>query len=169
VELTYRASEIVRFREIGSDLRWIDVKHFDMTGSGSARELLAKVIANPWYDDDYASPSGALPVPSRGLHGPYVLDRVTVGSFTKVSTRACFEAIKAWATQLGPLPASFAATWEGLVNGLLSDSSAVYRLPSLGPSAEHQWGSHLGAMGFHEFVIVSSRTSSVALLVASDD
>jgi hypothetical protein len=169
VKLTYRASEVVRFREVGSDVRWIDIKHFDLIGSGSARDILSAVISNPWYDDDYASPSGALPVPSRGLHGPYVLDRVSVGSFMKVSTRACFDAIEAWAGQLGPLPSAFTAKWEGLVSGLLSHASAVYRLPSLGPTAEHEWGTHLGAMGFHEFIIVSARSSSVALLVASDD
>ena len=169
MELTYRASEIVRFREVGSDLRWIDIKHFDMTGRGSARDLLTAVIENPWYDDDYASPSGALPVPSRGLHGPYLLDRIAVSSFTKVSTRTCFEEIKAWATQLGLLPAGFTAKWEGVVNKLLVNATAVYRLPPLGGEAEHAWGQHLGTLGFHEFVIVSTRSGSVALLVASDD
>jgi hypothetical protein len=169
VELSYRRSEILRFRELGSDFRWIDVKHFDLVGSGSARELLTALVSDRWYDDDYASPSGALPDPSRRIHGPYSLNQVTVDSFKKVRARACFDAVAAWATQLGPLPAEFAAQWEGLVSGLLAEATAVYRLADLGPDAEHQWGRHLGAMGFLEFVVVSARTGSVALLVASDD
>jgi hypothetical protein len=169
MELTHRASETIRFREVGSDFRWIDIKHFELTGSGSAADLLTAVIANPWYDDDYASPSGALPEPSRGLHGPYILDRVSVASFTKVSPRACFEELRTWAGQLGPLPRAFASKWQAAVNGVLGGASAVYRLQPLGATAEHQWGGHLGALGFHEFVIVSKRTASVALLVASDD
>jgi hypothetical protein len=169
VQVTHRTSEILRFRELGSDFRWIDIKHFDLTGSGPAKELLAALIADRWYDDDYASPSGALPDPSRGIHGPYSLDRIRVESFIKVSARACFEAVKEWATQFGPLPSGFAAQWEGRVHALLADATAVYRLPALGADAEHQWGGHLGTLGFHEFVIVSARTRSVALLVASDD
>jgi hypothetical protein len=169
VELAHRASETIRFREVGSDFRWIDMKHFDLTGSGSAADLLGAVIANAWYDDDYASPSGALPEPSRGLHGPYLLDRITVASFTKVSPRACVEELRTWAAQLGPLPRDFASKWLAAVNGVLGGASAVYRLRPLGAAAEHQWGTHLGALGFHEFVIVSARTGSVTLLVASDD
>jgi hypothetical protein len=169
VQVTHRFSDIIRFREVGSDFRWIDVKHFDLDGSGSARELLSAVISNPWYDDDYASPSGALPDPSRGIHGPYSLDRVSVESFSKVSARACFDALKKWATQLGPLPSGFVAKWEGAVTPLLAGATAVYRLRDLGPEAAHQWDGHLGALGFHEFVIVSARAKTVALLVASDD
>jgi hypothetical protein len=93
VEITHRRSEIIRFRDVASDFRWIDVKYFDVVSPGNHKEALAAVIANAWYDDDYASPSGALPVPSRGLHGPYSLDSIDVASFEKSSPRKCRDAV----------------------------------------------------------------------------
>jgi len=169
VELAYRTSHIVRFREVISDFRWIDAKLFDISGPASHREILAALIADPWYNDDYASPSGALPEPSRGLHGPYSLGSITVSSFQKLSPRACRGAVRTWAHALGPLPAEFTRRYEEFLEVLLADATAVFRLSDLDDSARHQWDAHLGVLGFHEFVIVSRTSKTVALVVASDD
>jgi len=169
VEITHINSEIIRFREAGPDFRWIDVKFFAYSGSGTAKDALAAVIANPWYDDDYASPSGALPEPSRGLHGPYSLDSIDIASFEKISPRKCRDAVREWATQLGPLPAGFADKYERFVGDVLDGASAVFALVDLDDAARHQWDAHLGLLGFHEFVVVSPKSRTIALMVASDD
>jgi hypothetical protein len=169
VEITYRQSEIIRFRDVASDFRWIDVKHFDTVGTGNHKDALAAVIANEWYNDDYASPSGALPEPSRGLHGPYSLDSISVASFEKISPRKVRDAVRKWAAALGPLPVEFVRRYEDLLTELLKDASAVFRLADLDDSARHQWDGHLGVLGFHEFVILSPSVKTIALVVASDD
>ena len=169
MEITYRRSEIIRFRDVASDFRWIDVKYFDVRSPGNHKEAVAAVIADPWYDDDYASPSGALPEPSRGLHGPYSLDAVSVASFEKISPRKCRDAVRKWAGLLGPLPAEFTRKYEDFLADLLADATAVFKLTELDDTARHEWDGHLGVLGFHEFVIVSPKTKTVALVVASDD
>ena len=169
MEITHRQSEIIRFRDVASDFRWIDVKYFDIVGPGNHKDVLASVIANAWYNDDYASPSGALPVPSRGLHGPYSLDSITVDSFEKISPRKCRDAVRKWAALLGPLPADFTRRYEDFLTGLLADATAVFRLSDLDDAARHQWDGHLGLLGFHEFVVISAKTQTVAVVVASDD
>ena len=169
MEITHRQSEIIRFREVGSDFRWIDVKFFDVAEAGSHKDALAAVIGNVWYDDDYASPSGALPVPSRGLHGPFQLDKITVGSFEKISPRKCRDAVRKWAGLLGPLPEEFTDKYERFLNEVLADASAVFKLGDLDDTARHRWDGHLGVLGFHEFVVISPKTKTIALMVASDD
>ena len=169
MEITHRESEVVNFRDAGADFRWIDIKVFDIVGPGSAREALPAVLGSVWYDDDFASPSGALPDPSRGIHGPYSLAQIGVGSFEKVSARVVRDTLREWAGQLGPLPDEFVTRYENAVAGVLHDSSTIYRLLDLGESARHQWDAHIGQYGFHEFVVVSSRSKTVTVLVASDD
>ena len=169
MHMTERASRVIDFHEVGSDFRWIDVKTFEPKKSRGNLDTLAALIENPWYDDDYASPSGALPTPSPGVHGPYRLDAITPHSFEEVSTRACSAAVTAWADQLGPLPTAFAARYSHILQSLLLDSRLVYRLRDLGPAALHGRNDHLGALGFLEFVIASKSSNKVTLLVASDD
>jgi hypothetical protein len=169
VQLTYRASRVVDFHELGSDFRWVDVKNFELKKTRSHRDMLAVLIANPWYDDDYASPSGALPSPAPNVHGPYRLDAITADSFEEVGTRNCSASLTAWGDQHGALPADFAAKFTQVVQSLLVGSAAVFRLRDLGPDALHRRNDHLGALGFLEYVIVSKNTNSVSLLVASDD
>lgn len=169
MEITHVNSEILRFREIGSDDRWIDVKYFAYPGTGGNKDVLAALIANPWYDDDYASPSGALPEPSRGLHGPYSLASIGVASFSKVSARKSRETVRVWAQSLGPLPDGFARKYDDLMVQLLGAASAIFQLSVLDASARHRWNGQLGATGFHEFVVISPASKTVALIVASDD
>ncbi|MCU1425421.1 MAG: hypothetical protein JWM51_1712 [Microbacteriaceae bacterium] len=167
--MIHRATETINFRDVGSDFRWIDIKTFDVPKLAPRKVLLDCVITHAWYDDDYASPSGALPEPSRGIHGPYALDKIRVSDFTEVSRSRCFEEITAWANQLGPLPADFVDRYQGRLSSLLAGATAIYRLADLGSDAEHKWGGHLGTMGFIEFIVVSATSSSLAILVASDD
>jgi hypothetical protein len=169
VEITHINSEIIRFRDVVPDFRWIDVKFFAYSGIGNAKDILAAVIANPWYNDDYASPSGALPEPSRGVHGPYKLDQIAVESFVKSSARKCRETVRSWANQLGPVPAELTTMYDSFVAQVLDASTGVYELPELDDTARHPWGGQLGVLGFHEFVVISPKSKTIALLVASDD
>lgn len=169
MEITHVNSEVLRFREVGSDYRWIDVKFFSYPGSGSHKDILAALIAHRWYDDDYASPSGALPEPSRGLHGPYSLDRISVSSFSKISARKCRDTVRTWAESLGPLPAEFTRKYDDMLAHLLTSASAVFQLTGLDDTARHRWDGHMGLLGFHEFVMISPASKTIALMVASDD
>jgi hypothetical protein len=136
---------------------------------GAPKDILAAVIANRWYDDDYASPSGALPEPSRGLHGPYVLDRISVASFERTTPRKCRESVRRWANQLGPLPHELTARYDSFVAHVVDAAAAVYELPELDDTARHNWAGQFGVLGFHEFVVISPKSKTIALLVASDD
>ena len=169
MEIAHRASEVINFRQVGADFRWIDIKLFDITAPGSAKEALAAVIANPWYDDDFASPSGKLPDPSRGVHGPYSLQHIAPNSFERVSARSMKDIVNTWAGLLGPLPDDFVGRYQNVVARSLEGAAAIYRLLDLGDAARHQWDAHIGEYGFHEFVIVSTRSKTVTVLVASDD
>jgi hypothetical protein len=160
---------VINFREAGADFRWIDIKVFDIVAPGSAKEAVAAVIANPWYDDDFASPSGKLPDPSRGVHGPYSLHHITPGSFERVSARTMKDIVTTWAGLLGPLPDDFARRCQDVVTRSLADAATIYRLLDLGDAARHQWDAHIGQYGFHEFVTVSTKAKTVTVLVASDD
>jgi len=133
------------------------------------KAALAAVLANPWYDDDYASPSGTLPDPSRGIHGPYTLSKIGLDSFERVSVRACRDAVRAWASLRGDLAPQFTAKYEELLHRHLAGATTVFRLANIGPESEHQWGRHIGEFGFLEFVIVAPGDGRVSLLVASDD
>lgn len=145
------------------------MKEFELARGVKGRQALAAVLASEWYDDDYASPSGTLPHPSRGLHGPYSLSSIGLDSFERVSARSCRDALHDWAALRGPLSAEFTAKYEELVSRHLAAATTIYRLAALGPDAEHQWGRHMGEFGFLEYVIVAPRTGRVSLLVASDD
>jgi hypothetical protein len=169
VLLDYQSSNIINFREIGPDFRWIDIKTFQWSGSASPLTLLTALLAHPWYDDDYASPSGNLPDTPPGMHGPYALTAITPQSFRKVSARECIATFTKWANQLGPLPASFVAKHQSAAKALTGDATAIYQLSDLGPEAQHPWGHHMRSFGFLEFVFVSKRTKTLSLLVASDD
>jgi hypothetical protein len=136
---------------------------------GAPKDILAAVIANRWYDDDYASPSGALPEPSRGLHGPYILDQISVGSFERSSARKCREVVRRWAGQLGPLPDELTARYDSFVAHVLDAATTVYEMIELDDTARHDWSGQFGVLGFHEFVVISPRSKTIALLVASDD
>ena len=160
---------MINFREVGADFRWIDIKVFDITSPGPAKEAVPAVIANPWYDDDFASPSGTLPDPSRGVHGPYSLQHIGVASFERVHARTMLEIVNTWAALLGELPETFVRRYQGVLARTVADSAAIYRLLDLGEAARHQWDAHIGQYGFHEFVIVSTKSQTVTVLVASDD
>lgn len=168
-DIEYRQSEIINFREAGADFRWIDVKEFALERGLKGKAAVAAVIADAWYDDDYASPSGTLPDPSRGIHGPYRLSSIGLDSFERVSARACRDAVREWAGLRGDLSPVFTAKYEELLTRHLANATAVFRLGNLGPDAEHQWGGHIGQFGFLEFVIVAPREGRASLLVASDD
>jgi len=49
-------------------------------------------------------------------------------------------------------------------------ATAIYQLPDIRATAQHDWGDVVGMeAGFHEFVIIDRAAGELALVVASDD
>jgi hypothetical protein len=146
---------------------WVDTKRFTIEGDGSDRDVLAALIAHRQYRDNYAEGD---PVEQNQdvLHGPYWLHAIQPATFELTDPAAARETIQTWADDPEPPSQATQAFLDEKVFPLLS-ASALYRLPDLRPSAQHEWGWVVGALGFHEFVAIDRDARSLALIVAADD
>ena len=51
----------------------------------------------------------------------------------------------------------------------IAAATAIYELPNIRATAQHDWGEVAGSDGFHEFVVINRENGELALIVASDD
>jgi hypothetical protein len=158
--------ELVHFRPYDT---WVDLKYFAIQPEESDRSLLGHLIDHEQYHDHYA---GQDPTEQshHSLHGPYRLEAISPTVFELVTSEAAGAELRDWvaswvAEEDGR---EVAATLAGAVLPRLS-GDAIYRLPDLRESFEHDWGWVIGAAGFHEVVIVERAAPMLTLLVASDD
>ncbi|WIE67551.1 hypothetical protein [Curtobacterium sp. MCLR17_054] len=166
--LPYTGQRFVSFRVNGADFRWIDVLTFDVARTASDEELLAALIGNPWYSHTYAAPREKEPEAGE-IHGPYLLDHITVPAFRRRERSAVADRIWAWALSEGELPPELLSAIGAEVRAIEAADSDVWELPDLGAGALHEWGGVVGTAGFIEFVAVSRKHGMLTLLVASDD
>ncbi len=167
--LNFVGHELVLFRVFGYHT-WVDLKYFDVRPDVSDAALLTSLTAHEQYHDHYA---GGDPTEQTHhcLHGPYRLEAITPGSFQAVSADSARKELMEWASSWvvqhdnGPVvEATLAAEVLPSVAG-----DAVFRLPDLRQTAEHDWGWVVGHSGFHEIVAVNRSNRMLTLLVASDD
>lgn len=165
--LTFVSQEMVHFWE---HFTWVNLKYFAIQPTVSDALLLTHLIANTQYQDHYAGQDPA-EQPLHLLHGPYRLNAITPDTFQAVSIQTAGDDLRGWVSSWagsgedGPeLEAKLSAAVIPRVVG-----DAIYRLPDLRQSAEHEWGSVVGQDGFHELVIIDRAAEKLTLLVASDD
>lgn len=133
------------------------------------RQLLAALIANPWYSFTYAEPRQSEPIPSLGIRGPYRLDAISAGLFIPRSQADVDSSIRRWAGKYGDLPANLTADISAELARLNSPSNRLYELPDIRETAEHEWGGVVGLDGFIEIVAIHPEDNVLTLLVCSDD
>lgn len=168
--LTHRESRMVSFRvNPGGDYRWISIDTFSITRDGNDRQLLAALIANPWYAFTYAEPRQSDPTPSLGIHGPYRLEAISAGLFIPKSQADVDSSIRRWAGKYGDLPPNLTADVSAELARLNSPSNRLYELPDIRETAEHEWGGVVGLDGFIEIVAIQPEDNALTLLVCSDD
>jgi hypothetical protein len=166
--LRYTGQRFVSFRPNGTDFRWIDVLTFDTARTASDEELLAALIGNPWYSHTYAAPREKEPEAGE-IHGPYLLDRITVAAFRRRERSAVADRIWGWALSEGEMPPELLSAIGAEIRAVEAGDPDVWELPDLGTGAHHEWGGVVGTAGFIEFVAVSRKYGTLTLLVASDD
>lgn len=165
--VTFVRHDLVHFRPYDT---WVDLKCFAIQPEESDRSLLAHLIEHKQYHDHYA---GQDPTEQshHSLHGPYRLDAITPGVFESVTSEAASAELRNWVASWiaeeedGPkVEATMAAAVLPRLTG-----DAIFRLPDLRETSEHDWAWVVGTSGFHEVVIVERAASMLTLLVASDD
>ena len=99
------------------------------------------------------------------------MDAITPGVFESVTSEAASAELRNWVASWiaeeedGPkVEATMAAAVLPRLTG-----DAIFRLPDLRETSEHDWAWVVGTSGFHEVVIVERAASMLTLLVASDD
>ena len=166
--LLFVSHELVHFNILGYDT-WVDLKFFEIRPEASDIALLTSLTAHEQYHDHYA---GQDPTEQthHSLHGPYRVEAVARVSFQAVSADSARDELMKWAWSWvqeadGPqAEAMLAAEVLPRVEG-----DAVFRLPDLRQTDQHDWGWVVGVSGFHEIVAIDRSSRLLTLLVASDD
>lgn len=146
--------------------RWVSIKIFALPADVDDRTALALLIAHVRYRDSYAGTGDKDMVT---IHGPYWLSAITPGTFVVVDPTAVETLIRTWAEYYAPWSQIDREAMDREVYSRIAAATAIYTLPDIRASAQHDWGEVVGGDGFHEFVVINRATAELALIVASDD
>jgi hypothetical protein len=161
--LVYQGEVFINFR---TSRQWVSTKLFALPPNADDYAVLALLIRHVRYRDSYG---GTGDKDMENIHGPYWLKAITPEIFSTVSAVDAEALIRTWADYTVPLTDDDRAAMEREVYPRIRDATSRYQLPDLRDTALHDWGSSVGSDGFYEFVLVDRDSSSVALVVASDD
>ncbi|MHA7985739.1 hypothetical protein ACX9R5_08020 [Rathayibacter sp. CAU 1779] len=170
MQLRLLTKHLLNSREFGLGYWWIDGLTYEATEAGSDRDLLAALIADPWYHHSYAAPRGDVPdLNDREIHGPYRIPAIEPRAFVRTDHNHAVRRLDDWLDQ-NDSRASATAAFQGLIRELLPTGYTIYELPDLGDSSRHEWGWVVGSdTGFVEYVAISPDSKTLNLLVATDD
>jgi hypothetical protein len=143
--------------------RWIDVKRFSWSGSGTHDAALGGLVGTPQYGDPYLSPEHA---GGEQVHGPYDLDAISPACFQLVSPSEAVSTIEEFCSlSPGPPASDVRQQVESLVLSPMR-SAECYRLREL-PHARHELGALL--QEFREIVGLRRDAKEVLLVVMAID
>jgi len=167
--LLFVGHELVRFRALGY-YTWVDLKYFEIQPEVSDVALLTSLIAHEQYHDHYAGQDPTEQA-QNSLHGPYRLEAITPRTFQAVSANSARGELMEWLFSWAVRDEHRSQAEAMLTADVLAKvaGEAVFRLPDLRKTAEHDWGWVVGLSRFHEFVAVDRSSRLLTLLVASDD
>jgi hypothetical protein len=161
--LVYQDEIVVRL----PSYQWVSIKLFRLPDEPvDDREALSLLLRHVRYRDSYASGSFR---DSVSIHGPYCLEAITTGSFTRSDAASAEATIRTWAEQVVPVPDIECDELQRELYPRIRNASCCYQLANPGKDALHEWGDVVGKTGFHEFVLIDHRAETLALVVASDD
>jgi hypothetical protein len=161
--LVYQDEVFINFR---TTRQWVSIKLFALPPDADDQTVLALPIRHVRYRDSYAAPEFK---DAKTIHGPYWLDAINAGLFAAVSAADAETLIRTWATYTEPPPGDVRVALEREAYQRIREATNCYQLPDMRETAQHDWGYVVGSDGFYELVLINRHSSSVALLVASDD
>lgn len=169
--LEYEGSSFINFRDFdfedgGNPMRqWIDIKRFTITApAGSDHDLLAALIGNEYFRDDYIG-GGVDRAGTR--HGPYWIDRIIPESYTSVSVESVVALVTRWVDQCGVVPDALRQVIEREVFVPARAATSIMLLPRLGDLAVNDYG--FIHTEFHEIITIDTTSRTLRLTVAADD
>jgi hypothetical protein len=161
--LVYHGDVFINFR---TTRQWVSIKLFALMPDMDDRTVMARLIQHVRYRDSYAEPAFK---DAENIHGPYWLSAISAGSFAAVSAADAETLIRTWANYTEPPTGDIRSAMEHEAYQRIRGATKCYQLPDMRDTAQHDWGYVVGSDGFYELVLINRNSSSVALLVASDD
>jgi len=161
--LIYQDEVFINFR---TTRQWVSIKLFALPPETDDEMVLALLTRHVRYRDSYAAPEFK---DAKTIHGPYWLSAISAGSFAAVSAADAKTLIRTWANYTEPPTGDVRVAMEREVYQRIQEATNCYQLPDMRETAQHDWGYVVGSDGFYELVLINRHSSSVALLVASDD
>lgn len=170
VPLTLTQREFLNSHDFDLGFWWVDCLRFTCDPPAADETLIAYLLADAWYQHDYASPRGVRPDRQHfGVHGPYELVNVRPESFLPRDRERTLFALDTWLARIEP-HAVFEREFRDLVGSFLPPGYRIYELPNLGEEKMHDYGFVVGADGgFNEFVAIAPDSRELTVLVATDD
>ena len=170
MELRLIAKHFLNSREFDLGYWWIDGLTFEVAEAASDRELLAALIADPWYHHSYAKPRADFPDGDGvEIHGPFRVSAIRPEVFMRTDGEIAQTRLDGWLTRNGSTPAATDA-FRDLIRQLLPIGHRIFELPDLDEASRHEWGWAVGSgAGFVEYVAISPDSTTLNLLVATDD
>jgi len=114
-------------------------------------DVLAALLADPWYDYDFERGRGAQPEEARGVHGPYRIAELDDEDFALVARAEALECVDAWLLECAgasperlaaePSLAEVCAGISKLVSRVLPERWAVLRLQATPQADDDEPGS----------------------------
>lgn len=150
------------------DFRWIDIRSFKCNAEINEIAIIGELLDNPWYKDDYFSPTESEPSGDSVIHGPYMLDSISVRSFAAVSEVSAENSLRHWISQDGELPPALSIEIENNILSKIRGDVSIFQLLEEGLTLQ---GPPIVSRlsGFLEFIIIDKNNRLIELLVASDD
>ena len=154
---------------------WVRLEHFTFDVAQDDRAVLAELIASDPYAWDFATaplPPHPLWLDRTRVHGPWLLEEITVDGFQPVSSGAAISVIDKWINENELLDSddeqreTVRARLEPVYELLRSGS--VFQLDNPSDYTTREW-LYMGGTGFHEFVVIDRSSGSLHVIVASDD
>jgi hypothetical protein len=159
--LDFTSTVILYFRD--NSFRWVDVKHFTFEAEGSARDVLAALVAHRQFREGYIGG----PVGEQDVHGPYHLDRISAESYEQVDQPSALAWVRDFCGLYEAHPsAALAADLQCIVERRIAQASGIYRLPVL-EEARHEAAAIL--LEFRELVLIDQAARELALVVMGVD
>lgn len=149
---------------------WVSIKSFQIDGNASDETLLADLIAHLQYRDTYAAPASESLVEA-SIHGKFRLGCISVDSFVPYTHEEVQDDLEQWTH---PVEHNNYPDFDtvGLLKSAvlpLLANCVLYKLANMSNETWHEWGWVVGHGGFHEYVAIDRRVSTLLLIVASDD
>jgi len=153
---------------------WILAIRFDISGDACDEEVLSAIISSPQYGYDFASPFDGSASPNQpDIHGRWWRRHIGSDRFLRCAPERAVEVIRSWAEDQNRTDPNIVEP-PGAKQHLndtyaLLRTGEVYELNNPPAEHEHDYGWVMGAMGFHEFVVIDRTHRTTTLVVACND